>query len=162
MKHFGCQRLLQGCFQERVLDGGQTGLAWGSAETLSHTLVNGQRVALLGLKHIELPLLPGVPVTTVQQQPSALCGLFLFPHLLLGLKPELRFIHSRPSTLSPSHPARWKGEGVFSGPHVTHTSPAKDTHRSCHFRYTSRSADSFACNDGWGAKRIKNQRPEFF
>lgn len=36
-----------------MLDGGQTGLAWGSAEMLSHILVNGQRVALLALKHIE-------------------------------------------------------------------------------------------------------------
>lgn len=36
-----------------MLDGGQTGLAWGSAGMLSHILVNGQRVALLGLKDIE-------------------------------------------------------------------------------------------------------------
>lgn len=53
VKHFGSQRLLQGCFQDHMLDGGQTGLAWGSTEMLSHILVNGQRVASLGLKHIE-------------------------------------------------------------------------------------------------------------
>lgn len=49
----GSPRLLQGCFQECMLGGGQTGLGWGSAEVLSYIVVNGQRVALLGLKHVK-------------------------------------------------------------------------------------------------------------